>query len=434
MIFSRGGDGVNNISGGEGNDTLRGGAGDDILDGGAGDDVFDGGAGDDTLDGGAGDDIAIYAGDVLDFSFALNDASNVIEVTDTNIADGDEGTDSIVLDAPGQNTSTIEILRFAGVEYNLIHGINSNTVGDVLFGTADDDLMLGFDGNDRLTGAGGDDVLLGGKGNDTLTGGAGADTLIGGAGNDDLFGGDGNDTASYENDISGFLVNLGTGLSNDGNGDNDSLNKVENRQRQKCIRDSTIIGDANDNKLEGLAGDDTLVGLAGNDILDGGAGIDTVSYATATNGVDVDLTGLGGSATDGDGGVDTLISIENVIGSNAADEINGNSNNNILEGLAGDDELVGGEGDDTLTGGAGNDTFVFRTGDDDDTITNGDFTAGLGVGDILDLTGTSAAGKTFAEFEADHVADNGTDTTITIGTDSITLLGVVGLVDDDVLL
>ena len=53
---------------------------------------------------------------------------------------------------------------------------------------------------------------------------------------------------------------------------------------------------------------------------------------------------------------DVLIGIENIIGSDGADLLTGDSRANVI---------TGGEGNDMLTGGAGADTFVF--GEQDDT-------------------------------------------------------------------
>ena len=61
---------------------------------------------------------------------------------------------------------------------------------------------------------------------------------------------------------------------------------------------------------------------------------------------------------------DTLVSIENAIGSNFDDEITGTAGANRLEGLDGDDVLVGLGGDDTLLGGAGNDLILGGGGND----------------------------------------------------------------------
>jgi Ca2+-binding RTX toxin-like protein len=86
------------------------------------------------------------------------------------------------------------------------------------------------------------------------------------------------------------------------------------------------------------------------------AGIDTVFYGDSTAGVGVNLAtgrGVGGSAEG-----DTLISIENVFGSNFNDTLTGTSGANQLHGQDGNDVIKGGGGDDFLDGGTGNDILV----------------------------------------------------------------------------
>jgi len=105
--------------------------------------------------------------------------------------------------------------------------------------------------DDYLSGGSGDDFISSQAGNDTVSGDAGADTLNGGLGDDLLLGGD---------------------------------------------------------------GDDQLRGQLGNDTLDGGSGsFDTASYIDALVPVTVDLA-ISGAQNTGHG-VDTLISIESLMGS-----------------------------------------------------------------------------------------------------------------------
>ena len=111
----------------------------------------------------------------------------------------------------------------------------------------------------------------------------------------------------------------------------------------------TGLGDT----INGLNGNDALKGFGGADRLDGGAGIDTVFYGDSSAGVGINLAtgrGVGGSAQG-----DTLISIENVFGSNFNDTLTGNSGANQLHGGEGNDVIKGGGGNDFLDGGNGND-------------------------------------------------------------------------------
>ena len=131
---------------------------------------------------------------------------------------------------------------------------------------------------------------------------------------------------------------------------------------------------------------DVIYGSPGNDTYDGGnttSGVsgldfDSVRYETALAGIVVDLrlsTGQVRSVGNADAaaiGVDTLINIEAVYGSNfddtmrAADgsvgnaALNGQGGNDTLIGGSGGDTLSGGAGDDLLDGGGGRDTAVYR--------------------------------------------------------------------------
>jgi Ca2+-binding RTX toxin-like protein len=108
------------------------------------------------------------------------------------------------------------------------------------------------------------------------------------------------------------------------------------------------VGLAGDDQLYGGDGDDVLRGGAGNDTLDGGTGNNTASYSDATAAVTVSLATLSAQNTGG-GGTDTLVSIQNLIGSSFNDKLTGDANANILDGGAGNDTLTGGGGLDTAS-------------------------------------------------------------------------------------
>ncbi len=158
-------------------------------------------------------------------------------------------------------------------------------------------------------------------------------------------------------------------------------------------------GNGNDS-LHGGNGNDFLDGGFGFDIIDGGAGVDTTSYAFYAGPINANLsTGVvsfpGNSVL-----TDTLISIENLIGTAGNDTITGNNANNSLSGGNGNDTINGGLGNDTLIGGLGLDTLNGGTGNDlfDYNSVNespvgasrdkivGFAGAGAGVGDRIDLT------------------------------------------------
>jgi large repetitive protein len=126
-----------------------------------------------------------------------------------------------------------------------------------------------------------------------------------------------------------------------------------------------IDGSGGNDTIRGEGGNDTIIGGAGDDAIDGGRGRDTVSYAAAPAAVTVSIAG--GTATDGQGGADTLVSLEQVKGSAFADSITGSPAPDRLFGLDGDDNisaqskddyLDGGNGTDTLNGGNGVDTCI----------------------------------------------------------------------------
>jgi Ca2+-binding RTX toxin-like protein len=123
----------------------------------------------------------------------------------------------------------------------------------------------------------------------------------------------------------------------------------------------------------------------GNNVINGGSGTDTVSYAAGvgSTGVKVSLATTAAQATGGSGS-DTLVSIENLLGSQYADQLTGNTGANRLEGGAGNDTLSGGSGNDTLDGGAGNDTLIGGAGKDV-------MTGGAG-NDIFDFNALSELG------------------------------------------
>ena len=158
-----------------------------------------------------------------------------------------------------------------------------------------------------------------------------------------------------------------------------------------------MTGNSAGNVLSGLDGNDLLNGGLGADTLDGGNGTDTASYASATSAVTVTLTATGGSSAGADGS-DTLVSIENVVGSAFNDTLTGNNNANILNGGAGADTINGGGGDDLLIGGDGGDALDGGAG-----INTADY-SGSSAAVTVNLSsgkgsGGSAAGDTLANIQ-----------------------------------
>ncbi|MGC4095941.1 MAG: calcium-binding protein [Nitrospira sp.] len=135
----------------------------------------------------------------------------------------------------------------------------------------------------------------------------------------------------------------------------------------------TMVGRAGNDQLLGNGGNDRLNGGTQNDVLNGGTGIDTADYSNvviggltyigATAGVTVNLNLTSAQNTVG-AGTDTLVSIENLIGTNFADALAGNGAANVLTGLGGNDVMAGAAGNDQLLGGDGNDLLGGGTGND----------------------------------------------------------------------
>lgn len=227
------------------------------------------------------------------------------------------------------------------------------------------------------------DYLEGGGGNDSLVGGEGRDWLEGGAGRDKLDGGDGVDVAVYTNSARGVKVDLEKGTGSGGEASGDRYESIENAHGSahgdKLYGDegtNRLVGRDGDDKLFGREGDDTLLGGRGADHLDGGDGRDTAEYDWSTSSVEVDLTTGEGSGGFAEG--DTLIDIENLVGSDHDD---------VLTGDEGANRLFGGEGNDVLKGMSGNDIILASAGADKidggegkrDAVDYGKAESGVGV-------------------------------------------------------
>ena len=239
-------------------------------------------------------------------------------------------------------------------------------------GSADYDRLYGGSAGDTLNGNDADDELYGDDGDDELNGGNGFDWLVGGAGNDTLNGGGDFDEVHYHMEQGGgpVTVNLATGEATDTYGDHDVLTGIEGVTGSHSASGDTIIGDDNNN---------FFVGFEGGDTIDGAGGWDTISYRdeSGAQGIFVNLSDqnsddingwnqggvAAGTAIDTYGDIDTLNSIEGVIGTSHDDVIIGSDQDNYLEGGEGDDYIVGGKGSDLIMGGAGSDRL---RGDNED--------------------------------------------------------------------
>lgn len=279
----------------------------------------------------------------------------------------------------------------AGVDHQPNAGLalNFNVTGtdvqDSLFGSDAADTLTGLGGGDVLGGGLGNDFLNGGAGNDSLDGGDGNDTLVGGAGADTATGGAGVDQFSYSSAAAGVRVSLDNNALNTGDAVGDVIDATIEILIGSSLND-TLEGNAAANEfrgadggdaLSGAGGDDTLLGQSGNDTLDGGAGADSLnggdgfdvaSYQSATSGVRVALWNPASNTGDAVGDV-IQFTTEVVLGSNFADNLQGNTGDNVLRGGGGADLILGGFGNDTLEGGAGADDM--GGGEDFDVVSYG---------------------------------------------------------------
>ena len=289
---------------------------------------------------------------------------------------------------------------------------NDTLTGDDASNNTDSNTLEGRGGNDILTGNGGNDTLKGGVGNDTLKGGVGNDTLDGGPGADELVGGGtgtendlDTDTATYASATEGVTVDLSGGNRGQGDAAGDTFAGVERYVGSE--HDDTFIAGKDEDNING-GGD------LNNDQDDG---LDTVSYERSEKGVTVDLsTTSAQSDSDNPAGSyargDTLNSIENVIGSDHADNLTAGTGGSVIDG--------GGK-DDRLTAGSGSDTFKFARGDGQDQV------FGFSVdNDKIDLSAfTNIASMKDEDLELASVGQNDENTEIRLpGGGEITLDGI----------
>lgn len=314
-----------------------GGAGNDILSGGAGSDTLAGGAGTNELDGGDKHDTAVFSGTRANYEVSATADGFLLTDRRTGLPGGVHTVknvesfqfDNITLLAASLLNSAPTGLSLSPA-YVSEYAFNGVTVGSL--STTDSDAIEVFT-YELLDDAGGRFAL----------GGAKSDQIV--VADASLF--------DYEtlksHDITVKVTDLG------GNSLTQQitvgLTDVSNVTLIGTSAADVLIGsDGTEDLIQGLAGNDTLDGRGANDILDGGLGTDTATFAASTASVSVDLGT--GTATGSQSGIDSLFSIENVIGGSGNDTIKGDSRNNLLDGGDGDDTIEGGAGNDTLIGGA----------------------------------------------------------------------------------
>ncbi|MGE3905049.1 MAG: calcium-binding protein, partial [Reyranellaceae bacterium] len=327
----------------------------------------------------------------------------------------------------------------AGRAYELNITLDMGAGRDLVISGEGNDVIYGGDENldlgDGLWGMGGNDTIYGGRNFSSI----GADDLYGYAGNDTIYGA--NSGEVYYGD-SGNDIIYGGGAFNFDPG-----------------TPSIGVGSTTDNTFYGGDGDDMMYaattfaqsreffygGNPGQDWIDrtfveNANGLDsslndTVNYSLWTGAaVSIDLQTVSGFGTGAGAATnDRFYGIEHLVGSNSVnfgDTLIGSTAANRLQGMAGNDTLDGEGGNDTLDGGAGNDTLFSGFGSDSmiggagtDTLTYASATGavtismsgGAGIGD-------HGAGDTIAG-DIEVLVGSGFDDSLTGSAIANTILG-----------
>ena len=222
--------------------------------------------------------------------------------------------------------------------------------------------------------------------------------------------------------------------------------------------EGTDVGDV----IHGAGGDDTFVGGAGDDQIFGGPvdgadendGDDTVDYSTSTSGIIADL--VAGTVSDGLGGNDTLVSIENIIGSDFDDTFKPSDKTKRIEGGGGTDTIdfsgatagvtvdLGARGDDIeitdveiaigtqfddqfkardtterIEGGGGTDTVDFSQLTSGVTVDLGAGTGTVEVTDVENIVGTDQMDRITGDNNENIIVGGGGNDVLDGGDDSV---------------
>ena len=329
-------DGTDTLNGGDGNDDLTGGDDNDIVNGGAGNDtirytVNNNDDDSDTIDGGANSDALVISG-TNDLAAVSNETLDV-DYNGTSITQIEGGGSIVNVESVTANlgAGTGDTLSYAGNAAAVTVDLGAGTAAGFT-SIANIENVTGGNGADTLISAiGVSNTLTGNAGNDTFTVHETGDVVVEAAGG-------GTDLVQFQSTTAGSTY---------------TITDVD-------IENLTLLGTANINGT-GNASANVLSGNSGNNTLNGAGGTDTVSYLGSATGVIVSLAVAGAQDLDGGGAgtqVDTLVSIENLTGSNQVDTLTGNTLANVLTGGGGNDTLVATVDNvrDTLDGGANTDT------------------------------------------------------------------------------
>ena len=370
---------ANTMTGGAGSDTLYGRDGNDILIGGKGNDTLYGGGGSDTYVFNLGDGQDIFdeqdmgsAGDAVLFGEGIHPE-------DIIVTQGNGGRDLILSIRGTIDQVTLKNVISMAYAWARIEFIRFADGTQWTYQQAWEKSAVPTDGNDTLYGDELANTMTGGAGNDTLYGRDGNDTLIGGKGNDTLYGNSGGDT---------YVFNRGDGQD------------IIDEQDAGSAGDAVLFGeDVRPEDIivtQGNGGRDLILSISGTSDQVTLKNVITSSYAWSR----VEFVRF----ADG-----TEWTYQQAL----EKSITPTDGNDTLYGDEFANTMTGGAGNDMLYGRAGNDTFVFKPGFGHDTI--GDFTAGAGIGDVVEFD--QALFDDFQDVLA-HAQQVGSDVVITYDTNN----------------
>lgn len=362
----------------EGNDSIFAGSHDDVLVGGLGDDSLRGEAGNDTYfySSGDGNDIINnidYDGsqDTLFFDYNITPSDIVLSVSDDNL--------SLLVKITLTN-EVITLLNYFREESNPIYSSALNTIKFLSDGTIwnQQNIIEEINREDivnhiEINGDAGSNFLEGGHGNDSLNGYDGNDTLDGGKGNDYLQGNDGNDVYVFSGDFGQDRINNYGGYFDEDTVSFEGISKNDLWFSQDGV-DLIVSVLGSDNQItlrdwynpdsprtveQISVGEDNLYFNDVQTLVDAMAPFDPVDIAT--NGLPSSLNILSDNTWTQ---VYNFEGVDFLDGDDNNNTIEGFGSNDILKGFGGDDLLLGGNDNDDLIGGNGNDTLNGEAGND----------------------------------------------------------------------
>lgn len=227
------------------------------------------------------------------------------------------------------------------------------------------------------------DLIQGGSGNDYLEGRDGNDTFRDGGGYNILLGGKGSNTLDVQQSVKNF------DFANDGAG---TLYVRDANGGISITRDIGRLTSKEPGFMWGLFKEDVTHSVTDKGLL---AGTSLTQYA---------------SSVKGDAGDNSL---KAHVG---GDWLFGLGGNDHLSGSTGNDVFVGGAGNDLMTSGGGSNTFLFSGDFGNDKV------IGFQSTDKLVFLGVDGVGQSYDYRE--HATAVGSDTLLTFGDDSVTLVGV----------